>query len=286
MTKAAFDFRKPPPGELERQLAQWLTLASRQASTIWTKSLPFPADVKAGPVSAVTGAIGANSLADDALAIPVTSEVPADGTILLAVPRPMCLALFAGLLGETPDKVPLDRPFTDVETSLLGYLIRELFLTPLEAGWPAADRPTLSAGKPGLPRVVWRMPPGDPVLSAVLNVSLPFGEHVVQLLVPRAGRWEQLAAGDPRGKSVPPAPREQLEALVRDMQVDLDVVLGTADLSMHELTRLRAGDLVVLQQKVSQPLEGLVAGTLKFQVWPGVVGTRTAALIHAVESPI
>jgi flagellar motor switch protein FliM len=48
---------------------------------------------------------------------------------------------------------------------------------------------------------------------------------------------------------------------------------------MNELAALRTGDVVVLHQKVDQPLDGLLAGTRKFRVWPGVVGDRAAVVI-------
>jgi flagellar motor switch protein FliM len=139
----------------------------------------------------------------------------------------------------------------------------------------------LNAGSPGNPRSIWLVPGGDAIVSATILISTPFGEHPLYMLVPRVGRWEKLTKIDPRIKKIPPAPREQLEALVREMTVDVAVVLGTADLTMNELAHLKAGDLVVLRQKVSQPLDGLVSGARKFRVWPGVVGSRTAVQIDA-----
>ena len=281
MTTAAFDFRKPPPGELERQVGRWLLLAARQAMGIWARILPYPTEVKPGPVTAVTAALGLNALTDDALGLPLTTPDAADGTILLSFQRPVCLGLLAGLLGETPILPPVDRGFTDLEASLLDYLARELFLNPLEKGWPGSDAPAFTAGSVGQPRAVWRIPGGDAIMLGTLVVATPFGEYPVYLLVPRRGRFERLGEGDPRGKPVPPAPRAQLEAIVREMPVEVDVVLGAAELTMYDLTQLKAGDLVVLRQKVTQPLDGLVAGARKFRVWPGVVGTRVAAQIHA-----
>ena len=50
MTPADFDFRKPPPGELVRRTAGWMTQASRRAATVWPRLLPFTAELKTGPV--------------------------------------------------------------------------------------------------------------------------------------------------------------------------------------------------------------------------------------------
>jgi flagellar motor switch protein FliM len=281
MTPGAFDFRKPPPGELERQMSKWLTIAARQASGAWTRLIPFPTELKLGRVESLPAASGLGTLGDEAVGFPITTTDSADGTILLALDRPFLLTLLGGLLGETPTTIPADREPTDLESSLVGYLTRELFLTPLEKGWPSTDPPVLTAGSLGTPRSVWRMPGGETVLLLTMLASTPFGEYPIHMLVPRTGRWERITHVNPRAKPVPPAPREQLEAIVREMSVDLDVVLGTADLTMNELAHLKAGDVVVLRQKVNQPLDGFISGARKFRVWPGVVGTRAAILIDA-----
>lgn len=281
MTPAAFDFRKPPPGVLERHVAGWLTLALRRASGTWTRLLPYATDLKVGAVDGVTASAGLAALAEEAIGFPITTSDAVDGTSLLAINRPILLALLAGLLGETPKSLPDDREPTDLEASLLDYLTRELVLSHLEKGWPVANPPRLTRGEPGTPRAVWRMPGGDSILLATLVISTPFGEYPIHLLVPRVGRWEQLARVEVRLNPVVPGAKEQIEALVREMPVDLAVVLGTADLTMHDLASLKAGDVVVLRQKVHQPLDGFVAGARKFRVWPGEVGGRAAILIEA-----
>jgi flagellar motor switch protein FliM len=119
------------------------------------------------------------------------------------------------------------------------------------------------------------------ILFAWLNVAAPFGEHPVYLLVPRTGTWARLTAPPARQKPAAAAPSEQMVALVREMPVELTVLLGSAELSMQDVADLRAGDVVILRQKVDQPLDGLLSGARKFRVWPGVVGGRAAVVIDA-----
>jgi flagellar motor switch protein FliM len=278
---AAFDFRKPPPGELVRRTEAWVTLACRRAGGPWAKLLPYPAEWKPGPVEAVTVGGALVAFPEDAVAVRATTADPADGGVVVAMPRPLLLALVAGLVGEAPAALPADREPTEVEASLVGYLVKELFLAPLEKGWAAADPPELTPGAAVPPRAAWAGAAGDPALLAATTVTAPFGESPVFLLVPRAGRWERLALPEPVVRTAAPADRERIEALVREMPVDLDVVLGTADLTMRDLSGLRAGDVLVLRRKVTQPLDGTVAGARKFRVWPGAVGSRAAVVIDA-----
>jgi flagellar motor switch protein FliM len=281
MTPAPFDFRKPPPGELGRQAVGWLAGACRRAAAPWAKLLPYPAALAVGNLEVVPAGVGLAALPEDAVAVAVTTDDPADGTSLLIFRRPFLLALLSGLVGETPTALPADRDATDLELSLVGYLSRELFLDPLERAWPAVPAPRLAASAPGVPRLAWVGELSDLALFVTLDATVPFGEHPVYLLVPRTGLGTRLGAADARPQPAPAAASPQMEALVREMAVELTVVLGSADLTMSELAAIRAGDVVVLHQKVDQPLDGLLAGTRKFRVWPGVVGDRAAVVIDA-----
>lgn len=281
MTPVPFDFRKPPPGELVRVAAAWLAQTCRRASVPWTRLLSYPAELKPGAVEALTASKALAALPEECVALTGATQSAGDGTLLVIMQRPLLLSLLAGLVGEVPAALPADREPSEIESSLVGYLTRELFLDPLERAWPASDTPRLSARPPAPPRVAWAGAPNDPAIFSTLSIATPFGEHPVYFLVPRAGRWERLAEADTKPKVGEAVPPEQMESLVREMSVDLAVVLGTADLTMHDLAGLNTGDVVVLRQKVTQPLDGLVAGTRKFRVWPGVIGTRAAVVIDA-----
>lgn len=284
-TPAPFDFRKPPPGELGRRATAWLAAACRRAAGPWARALPFETALAVGHVEVVGAGAALAALPDDAVAVPVVPAGADDAAAVLVLRRPFLLALLAGLVGEVPAALPADREPTELEGSLVGYAARELFLDPLERGWPEPDGPALSAGAPGPPKRVWAAggnAPTDLALFATLDATAPFGQQPVYLLVPRGGPWAALAAAaDARPRPVAAAPAEQIEALVREMPVELEVLLGTADLTMRALGALRAGDVLVLNQKVDEPLDGLLAGARKFRVWPGVVGSKAAVLIDA-----
>ncbi len=280
MTPAAFDFRRPPPGEPGRQAAGWLALAARRAAAAWPRVLGYKAELRPGPVGTAAAGPALRALPDDALGTLLTTDDPADGAVLLAVRRPVLLALLAGPLGDAPTTLPTDRDPSDLEASLIPYTVRGLFLDPLEKGWPGPDPLAVTAGPLGAPRAVWKGSPTDTVLVAPLTAAGPWGEQPVHLILTKAGRWDKLAAGDAPPPAAAPADRGPIEAAVRDMRVDLSVVLGSAELTMAEVAGLRPGDLLVLRQKVSDPLDALVAGSPKLRVWPGAVGSRAAVQVH------
>ena len=73
-----------------------------------------------------------------------------------------------------------------------------------------------------------------------------------------------------------------METLVRDLPVEISVNLGTVELPLADLARLRAGDLVLLNQRVSEPLAAALAGIKRFRVWPGRVSSQQAIQIDSL----
>lgn len=291
MTPVPFDFRRPPPGELEWQTAEWLAEAARLAAGTWSRLLTFHAEPIPGGVVPTTAGVGMLTLAANSVGFavrPAGADADEDDEgFLLAIPRPLLLTLLAGLMNEiVTDYVP-DRELSALESPLCDYLVRELFLTPLENAWPLRDKPKWEAGPAGLTRNVWRVAPADPAVLATLGVTTPFGDQSFHLMFTRSVRLLRLAdAPPPKTAPQSDAQRRQIEALVREMPVDLTVTLGSSDLTLFDLAQLQPGDLLVLQQKVTEPLPACVGGADKFRVWPGAVGGRAAVQIHTVVDAV
>jgi flagellar motor switch protein FliM len=156
-----------------------------------------------------------------------------------------------------------------------------LFVDHLEATWAGETSLRWNVGSLTSLGGIRRGPAGEMALFISLQVVFRFGEFPAYLIIPRSGRFEKWATQAGPAFAAEVADPEHIASLVREMPVELEVILGSADLSMIDVANLRAGDVVVLRQKVNEPLEGLVAGTRKFQLWPGAVGSRAAVQVHA-----
>ena len=123
-------------------------------------------------------------------------------------------------------------------------------------------------------------PPDDNLVVCTFQVKAPFGESEWQLFISQKHLLEQLAAlgaGADRQKAPAGMPEpSRLRLLVEELPAELTVVLGTVELSLADLARLSVGDLVILDQRVAEPLTALMAGEKKCEGWPGRVGTRQA----------
>ena len=68
---------------------------------------------------------------------------------------------------------------------------------------------------------------------------------------------------------------------MEELPLDITVVLGTVELTLGELARLMVGDVIILDQRVSDPLPAFLAGENKCRGWPGRVGSRQAFEIQS-----
>jgi flagellar motor switch protein FliM len=282
MTAEPFDFRQPPPTSLEGKVQQWLTQAAGLAPRVWGRLLPFPAELSVGRVASMTAAAGVEGLPNGAVAFRLKVDRAPDAAPILAFARPLLVALINGSLGVPPTELPPDRELSAVEKSVCDFLVKQLLLDLLSEGWPAAEKPKFTVALRGEPRGVSTLPANDLILHAVLTMKAPFGEHPLHLLIPRTAPVAELVKPAEEPPAPTPAGREQLEALVKEMAVEVTVPLGSTQVTMLQLAMLRPGDVVVLAQKVTEPLPARVAGKDKFAVWPGAVGRRQAIQIEAL----
>jgi flagellar motor switch protein FliM len=67
-----------------------------------------------------------------------------------------------------------------------------------------------------------------------------------------------------------------LEQTIHQIPMQVVVHLGKANVHVSDLMHLQPGDIVILDQRVSDPLSAEVGELTKFLGWPGRVGTRQA----------
>ena len=279
------DFKKParPAGNLEERLSVWLRVACQLAVQRASRHLPYPLEFSLGEVKVLTPEDAVEWLPDGLIGFRTALGVEEDGS-LVAWSRQMALALVAGALGDNTGTLPPDRDLTLVEESLCEYLMQQLFAEVLIETYP---------GRTPIPIVVQRHEPStnwgrlfgslESVLCCSLLVKGPMGEQVWYWLVPPQGSLESLA----RLARVGDSPREtgqahQIEALVRELPVEVAVALGNIELSLFQLNSLQPGDLLILKQRTAEPLVGSVDGRQKFKAWPGRVGSRLAVQVESL----
>jgi flagellar motor switch protein FliM len=285
MTVEPYDFRKPGriAGALAERLTTWLGGVGKLTADRWARQLAYRVELQPQRPESARPAAALARLPEAAVGYRI--RLGPDGLqALLALPRPLALVLAAGMVGDPGSQLPADRELTVVEESLGEYLLQQLAEV-LQETWPGANPLTVQVGqREANPRYARLFGPEAEVVVCPLAVRGPFGDQEAYWLLPQKGVLDQLDSAQTRPPEAPQeqANRQRIESLVRELPVDVAVSLGTASLPLSSLASLHAGDVLVLNQRVSEPLTARIAGEKKFRVWPGRVGSQQAVQVESL----
>lgn len=285
MTHKPYNFRKPArlAGTLETRLSAWLRAACQLAASRGAQHFPFRIEMapRGLEIAPPTEALARLAEAMIAYRVGFAGE-PA--SMLFAWPRQLVLALVAGLMGEAPEALPEDRELSAVEFSLSEYLMQNLVAAVFQETWTGATPLKLVLGeREPTPRWTRLFVKAEQVLQCTFTIRGSFGEQVWYWLAPYQVLHELVnrAGEDESALLQQDAPRK-LEALVRDLPIEVSVELGLVELTLAQLAGLTPGDLLILSQRVSEPLNVRVDNRPKFRGWPGRIGSRQSLQIESL----
>ncbi len=277
-----YNFAKPGrlTAEAEQRVSGWLRAAAALAAKKAARHLPFALEMSLAGVEVQRSADGLAKLPEAAAGYGVSVHGEAVNA-MIALPRPLALALVGALLGEVGPALPEDRELTVVEHDLCEFFAGEVLVGTLQETWPAAQPVPFALRRREVhPRWTRIFPPDDNVVVCTFSLKGPFGASEWYWLQSQKQLLEQVALSMPGGDKAKAAdgPPEsvRLRLLVEELPVEVTVLLGAVELSLAELAKLSVGDLVILNQRVSEPLTASLAGEKKCKGWPGRVGSRQA----------
>lgn len=277
-----YDFRKPSrlPDGLDQYLACYQKSLCSRLPEKWNVHLASPLQWIPSTSETLRSADAVAQLPDPALSFSFALgevEVPT----VFSFPRQLMLALVSGMLGDIPEELPADRELTVVEHSLAGLAMQELVVALRESS-PQNDalacRLQGAIPRRQIPRL---FPVGEDIVNCRIKMNGLCGTHDVHWLLPQEASESLIEREDWQTKA-DPSVGPRLESLVRDIPVQVVVRLGGATLHVSDLANLRAGDVVLLDQRVAEPLVAVVADEQKFRGWAGRVGTRQAFQIASI----
>lgn len=271
------DFRKPrgEAAPVPRPLAQWQDRLCVLAGEAWNKHLPSP--VKWSRVRHDVQSFGevVEQLPDPGVGYVLTIGAEAFPTLWAIAPA-FALSLVADLIGNLEPAWQKPRSLTAVEEALLQLLMQE-FAWALGEAWPGRQSLACRCGdfesRVSRSRLFGR---GERMIVTELQLATRLGDAPCHWLIPQAP-FEQLAGvewpqapPDDEPKSATPG----IERLAVGLPITMSVHLGTARLPMSQLADLQVGDVVVLDQCISEPVVADIHGAPKYRGFPGRIGQQ------------
>jgi flagellar motor switch protein FliM len=272
-----YDFRQPQPEppEIRRQLTLWLEALIERWQELGRQQLQFPWSLQLASLRRCYVASILGELPENLLVYPVQWSARAGS--LLGISRPLALALTLAMLGETVASLPADRPLTEVEFALWEYVLDQRLLAGAKACWAREPSPLWQRGaREPAPQFSSVLRQQTIVFLADLSTAPPWADgHILWLLTESV--IQEFFSARPSEPSAGISPQE----LLQGVPLQLVVQLGQTRLPLAQLHQLRSGDVLLLEQRLDEPLLVLLEDQPRYRAWPGRVGTQRAIQILA-----
>lgn len=289
-----YDFVRPNKlsGEQLRALQRMHEAIAQNLTMALSTYLRINLEVNIVSLGELTFEVFRNSLPNPTV-INVLSLAPLPERALATMDMKLAFSLIDRMLGG-PGK-PLDkmRALTTIEQSLLDNVIRR-FLERVAEGWSelAAFTPVVEAREMD-PQFVQVIPSSEMVLVATFSLSAPGelepGELCfcvpfisIDAVMQKLGNRFRFAA---MKREPSEAQRRHIDRTVRSSALPVRVVFGTATLTLEQVMRMQAGDIVVLDQRLGEPVQGFVGGKRRFLGSHGRVGRHTGVRVERLLPP-
>lgn len=218
----------------------------------------------------------------------IMSLPPLTGQAVLEIEFALVFTMIDRLLGG-PGKAINRTVLTDIERPLVRQTIERMFAS-LKSAWEGVV--IVNPGIEGMEtsaQFVQIAPPNDIVVTILFEVKIGQQRGAMSLCIPylvlkpittklSAQKW--FASGSRRQS---PQHKKLLSYQVNQAAVECAVRLGNANISIGDFLRLRAGDVVRLDQKTEHDLTFLVGNVAKYQGKPALQGKK---LVFSVSDTI
>ena len=185
--------------------------------------------------------------------------------------------------------VPFDttREFTDIELNLLEQVLRAITGNMKEAWGPIMDLYPLIEAKESSPNVVQIVAQNEIVIMVVMEIvigqtsgmmNICYPVITIESLLPKLASRDLMLSETSSRKSR----NKELRALLRGAKINLEAVLGYADLNMAEVLELEEGDVIKLNRPADDTVVVKVDGREKFIAEFGVRRYRKSIKIKEI----
>ncbi|MBW3543285.1 MAG: FliM/FliN family flagellar motor switch protein [Planctomycetes bacterium] len=263
---------------LNDRLSEWLVDFCAIFSEALARQLPFGVAIGLDSVHTARPERALDGVPDTAIGYRVVVGSH-DTETLVVLARPLARGLINGLFGEKELEVQPQGDLTAAELTVLKYLMEILSGAVTECRIDAQQIPALARKEVFNMHRVGVFRPGDNVVVCKLHMEGAFGRHDWFWLIPYRLLAELFEPEKRPGEVQSPEQRASLEMLVQHMRTEFYTRLGRVRLNPQQIRSLKEGDLVILDQRVSDPLPTLIGGEETYAAWPGRVGNRQAVQI-------
>ena len=283
-TADTYDFRRPNQlaDDVEQMLEQWHHAMLKLAKSRISQKFDFTFEWEFGGIRAMPLDAIVEACVDPVLVM--QHNVGGNGVAWLTMPRRVVLSMFDQILGNEFTELPEDRTLTDIEESLFQLFTKELSDAMSETQPCDEGLRCEQYGEPRFEDMGNIFSETEQIVVADMKLLGNFDGHAFSWHLSQEAVLsfvthvtESLNANN--------NPRPELERLIHQIPMNVVVNLGRARLHWDELTNLSVGDVIVLDQRVTEPLQAEIEKQHLFQGWAGRHGKSQAFRISEIVDP-
>lgn len=278
------DFRQPVrlQSDVEERLTEWMTAACVGLGETCERYMPFELRSSVSRAQTARWSNFFPNIDPTCIGWRVAFGTE-DRDTLVIMRRPMMQVLVGGLLGDTFDAIPEDEPLTPATEKVAKFFI-DYFVRAVRENWPGGDAGhILMRQEESVLKRQRVIQSEESIVICEFHFTGPFGEEPWYWLIPYEtilALFDAIESAELTAQSK--TERQLLEALVNDMNTEMSVRLGAIQLNAQQLKSLQPGDVLVLDQRLNEPLTAKVATEDAFRVWPGRTGLRQALQVESL----
>ncbi|MEO1615036.1 MAG: FliM/FliN family flagellar motor switch protein [Planctomycetota bacterium] len=282
MTLRPFDFREiAAMDDSAVVIRNWLSKSTSFFSEDWVDATGYSAKLSLAGIKTESYDTMLEKIPREDLCCSV--DIPDRLSSMWYAPVPQLRVVAADLLcqEELEEEGPSD--LTLVEADLVQFFIERLAES-LGQGWMGDSELSIELGELGKDARKLRLFRGnDLVTNIAIEIECRVGKAVLNWLVPKAKFGDMLddTVDNRSGEHAASPPKE----MVGRLPVEVVTLLGSAKISMAKLPHLKPGQLIILDQRIDDPLTSTVDEKPTFECWPGRLGNQQAVQVAGPSDP-
>jgi len=199
----------------------------------------------------------------------VFSFKPLDGKGVIEINPSIVFPMIDRILGGPGVPFDANREFTDIELNLLDQILRVITQNMKEVWSPIMELYPVIEAKESSPNVVQIVAQNEIVIMVVMEIiigqtsgmmNICYPVISIESLLPKLASRDLMLSETSSRKSR----NKELKALLRGAKMELEAVLGYANLSMKEILDLQKGDIIKLDRPADDTVVVKIDGREKF----------------------
>ncbi|MDP3588160.1 MAG: flagellar motor switch protein FliM [Sulfuricurvum sp.] len=217
----------------------------------------------------------------------VFSMKPLEGNGVLEINPSIAFPMLDRILGGKGEPFEANREFSDIELSLFETILRVMMATLREAWGPVTELYPQIESKESSPNVVQIVAQNEIVVMVVMEIIIGHSSGMMNICYPVIALepiLPKLASRDLmlNETSSKKSRNQELQVLLGGAHVNVDVNLGYAELSLHELLDIEEGDILRLNLPANDVVSVSVDGKERFVAQMGLRRFRKSVQITEV----